>query len=129
MVDQSVLKIKILKKRKRADKHDDPNMKECVPEETQNKTNQERKSWSLLIMSWNRNEIKNMHEIFSYSVACEIINGNEDHEPKSVTKCQNRHNWTKWKDVVQAELNSLNKRKVFGPIVLKLEAVRPVGYK
>ena len=30
---------------------------------------------------------------------------------------------------MQAELNSLNKRKVFGPIILTPEAVRPVGYK
>ena len=32
------------RKRKGADKHDDPNVKECVPEETQNKTNQEMKN-------------------------------------------------------------------------------------
>ena len=41
VVDQSISKIKNPRKRKGADKHDDPNMKECVPEETQNKTNQE----------------------------------------------------------------------------------------
>ena len=29
-------KYKYPQKRKGADKHDDPNMKECVPEETQN---------------------------------------------------------------------------------------------
>ena len=32
-------KDKNLRKRKGADKHDDPNVKECVLEETQNKTN------------------------------------------------------------------------------------------
>ena len=72
------------------------------------------------------NEMKNMDEIFFYSVACDIINGSEDPEPRSVIECQNRHDWTKWKDAIQAELNSLNKRKVFGPIILTPEAVRPV---
>ena len=43
--------------------------------------------------------------------------------------CKNRPDWTKWKDAIQAELSSLNKRKVFGPIILTPEAVRPVGYK
>ena len=69
MVDQSVSKIKILEK-KGADKHDDPNVKECVPEETQNKTNQEMKNpegiknheISIDYVNtgglWNRNKIK-----------------------------------------------------------------------
>ena len=70
-----------------------------------------------------------MNEIFFYSVACDIVNESEDPEPRSVTKCQNRHDWTKWKDTIQAELNSLNKHKVFGSIILTPEAVRPVGYK
>ena len=72
---------------------------------------------------------KNMDEIFSHSVACDIVNGSEDSKPRFVTECQNRHDWSKQKDSIQAELNSLNKRKVFGPIILTLEAVRPVGYK
>ena len=42
MIDQSVSKIKIIGKK--ADKHDNPNVEECVSEETQNKTNQEMKS-------------------------------------------------------------------------------------
>ena len=69
-----------------------------------------------------------MDEIFFYSVACDIVNESEDPEPRSVTECQNRHDW-KWKDVIQAEFNLLNKRKVFWPIVLTPEAVIPVGYK
>ena len=40
---------------------------------------------------WNRNEMKNMDEIFSYSVACDIVNGSENPEPRSVTEYQNRH--------------------------------------
>jgi len=95
------------RKRKWADKHDDPNVKECVSEERQNKTNQKMKNpediknhkISIDYVNtgglWNRNEMKNIDEIFFYSVACDIVNGNEDPEPRSVTECQNRHDWTK----------------------------------
>ena len=34
---------------------------------------------------WNHNEMENMDEIFSYSVACDIVNGSEDPESRSVT--------------------------------------------
>ena len=44
VVNQSVPKIKILEKEKGADKHDDPNVEECIPEEIQNKTNQKMKN-------------------------------------------------------------------------------------
>jgi len=59
-------------KRKGADKHDNPNVQECVPEETQNKTNQEMKNPKDIVNHeisinyvstgglWNRNEIENM---------------------------------------------------------------------
>ena len=30
-------------------------------------------------------------------------------------ECQRRENWPKWKDVIQVELDSLTKRKDFGP--------------
>ena len=73
--------------------------------------------------------MEDIDDIFSYSVALEIINGNEDPEPISVSECQKRHDWGKWKDAIQAELDSLNKRNVFGPIVITPEAVKPVGYK
>lgn len=65
--------------------------------------------------------------IFSYSVACNIIN--EDPEPQSVIECQNRQDWGKWKEAMQAELTSLNNRKVFGPIILTPGVVKPLGYR
>ena len=34
-----------------------------------------------------------------------------------------------WKEAIQAELNSLIKCEVFGPVVRTLEGVMPVGYK
>ncbi|GJU93052.1 retrovirus-related pol polyprotein from transposon TNT 1-94, partial [Tanacetum coccineum] len=58
-----------------------------------------------------------------------IMNGNDDPEPTSVIECQSRHEWNKWKEATQAELNSLNKRKVFRRIVLTPGVVKPVGYR
>nr|GEW78622.1 putative RNA-directed DNA polymerase [Tanacetum cinerariifolium] len=55
------------------------------------------------------------------------MSGDDDPKPKSVIDCQNRPDCDKWKDVMQAELNSLNKRKVFGPIVTTPTDVKPVG--
>ena len=34
-----------------------------------------------------------------------------------------------WKEAIQAELNSLSKREVFGPVVQTPKGVMPVGYK
>ena len=43
----------------------------------------------------NRNEMKSIDEIFSYTVASKIINDKDDPEPKSAMECQNRHDWIK----------------------------------
>ena len=51
---------------------------------------------------WNRNEMKNIDEIFSYTVAYKIINEKDDPKHKSFMECQNRHDWIKWKDPMQA---------------------------
>ena len=73
--------------------------------------------------------MENIDEIFSYVVACDIVNGSDDPELRSLTECQHRQDWFKWKNAIQVELNSLNKRKVFGPVVLTPKAVKPIGYK
>ena len=44
-------------------------------------------------------------------------------------ECLHRNDWSKWKEAMQAKLNSLTKREVFGPIVQTLENVKPIGYK
>ena len=62
-------------------------------------------------------------------MALNIINDDEDPDPKTVEECRHRNDWPKWKDVIQTELNSLAKRKVFGPVVLTPEDVKSVGYK
>ena len=88
--------------------------KENIPEEIENKEGL---------------QMKDIDEIFSYTVASEITNDKDDPEPKSVMECQNRHDWIKWKDAIQAELHSLNKQNIFGPIIPMPKIVKPVGYK
>ncbi|GKD34615.1 hypothetical protein Tco_1250124, partial [Tanacetum coccineum] len=41
-------------------------------------------------------------------VTSDIMSGDDDPEPKSVIDYQSRPDWDKWKDAMQAELNSLN---------------------
>nr|GEX32610.1 reverse transcriptase domain-containing protein [Tanacetum cinerariifolium] len=53
----------------------------------------------------------------------------EDQEPKSMHECKYRNDWPKWKDAIEAELISLEKRKVFGPIFQTPKGMKPVGYK
>ncbi|BBH03062.1 Disease resistance protein CC-NBS-LRR class family [Prunus dulcis] len=76
---------------------------------------------------WSRNEII-IDDIFAFSVAAEIIK-DDDIEPCSINECTQRQDWPKWKDAIQAELNSLEKRSVFGHIVPTPPNVNPVGYK
>uniref|UniRef100_A0A2N9I099 Reverse transcriptase Ty1/copia-type domain-containing protein n=1 Tax=Fagus sylvatica TaxID=28930 RepID=A0A2N9I099_FAGSY len=78
---------------------------------------------------WDRNKIV-VDNIFSFKVALDITRSN-DHEiePQTVEQCRRRNDWPKWKEAIQAELNSLLKREVFGPIVQTPEGVMPVGYK
>ena len=46
--------------------------------------------------TWNLNEI-DVDEIFSYNVACDIVEQNEDLEPTSIKECSRRDDWPKWK--------------------------------
>ncbi|KAL6189492.1 hypothetical protein ACLB2K_040880 [Fragaria x ananassa] len=69
-----------------------------------------------------------INDAFTYSVAQEIIDDDEI-EPCSVAECQHGADWPKWKDTIQAELDSLSKRQVFGPVVPCLPNVKPVGHK
>ncbi|XP_010424616.1 PREDICTED: AAA-ATPase At1g43910-like [Camelina sativa] len=54
---------------------------------------------------------------------------NEDHEPTSIKECTQRSNWPKWNEAIDAELKSLAKREVFGPVVCISKGVKPVGHK
>ncbi|CAL2269990.1 unnamed protein product [Prunus armeniaca] len=68
-------------------------------------------------------------DIFSFAIAAEIIKGHEDIEPQSVDERKERLDWPKWKDAIQAELNSLEKHGVFGHVVQTPQGVKLVGYK
>ena len=70
-----------------------------------------------------------VNNTFSFQVAKDIMQNNDDREPQTVNECRNRHDWEKWKEAIQAELNCLAKREVFGPVVPTPENVKPVGYR
>nr|GEU70468.1 retrotransposon protein, putative, Ty1-copia subclass [Tanacetum cinerariifolium] len=98
------------------------------PEEEMNYMNKEMSiNYSQTNILSDLNEIRDIDEMFSYSVASDITSGDDDPEPNFVIDCQNRPDWDRWKDAMQAELNSLNKRRVFGPIVTTPRDVKPVG--
>ena len=70
-----------------------------------------------------------VNNAFSFQVAKGIIQNNDDQEPQTINECHNQHDWEKWKEAIQAELNYLAKREVFGPVVPTPENVKPVGYR
>ncbi|KAM1603471.1 hypothetical protein ACFX13_031052 [Malus domestica] len=76
---------------------------------------------------WDQNEII-IDDMFAFEVATEIIL-NDDIEPRFVDECKQRQDRPKWKDAIQAELNSLERRNVFGSVVQTPPDVNPVGYK
>ena len=61
-------------------------------------------------------------EVFAFTMACEIMN-DFDFERQSIDECRERHDWPKWEEAIQAELTSLAKRQVFGPIIRTPEDV------
>ncbi|GJW99396.1 retrovirus-related pol polyprotein from transposon TNT 1-94 [Tanacetum coccineum] len=66
------------------------------PEEEMNDMNKEMSiNYSQTNILWDRNEIGDIDEIFSYSVASDIMGGDDDPEPKSVIDCQSRPDWDK----------------------------------
>ena len=79
-------------------------------------------------MRCTRDALFSLIYVFAYSVAQEILE-HEEVEPRSVAECQRIADWPKWRDAIQAELDSLNKRQVFGPVVLTPPSVKPIGHK
>ena len=99
-----------------------------VPEETQAPNDYEISiNYVQNGIIWNRNETR-VDEIFAYAIAIEVIN-EKDYVPKTPEECMHRNDWPKWKDAMKAELDSLEKRNVFGPVILTPKNVNPVGYK
>ena len=68
-------------------------------------------------------------DIFASTTALIISNDNMDPEPKPIVECQKCLDWVRWKQAIEVELESLNKRKVFGSIVRTPQNVILVGYK
>ncbi|KAK9942246.1 hypothetical protein M0R45_007922 [Rubus argutus] len=66
--------------------------------------------------------------LFGVTAATEIITS-DDIEPYSVDEYQRRDDWPKWKETIQAELDSLTKRNVFGPVVPTPPHVKPEEFK
>ena len=83
--------------------------------------------YTILDEVWNRNEMI-VDDEFTYSVASDIMLS-DDIEPRSIDECRRRTDWSNWKQAIQVELDSLAKRKVFGPIVPTPPRVKPIGYK
>ncbi|CAM8877350.1 unnamed protein product [Rhodiola kirilowii] len=117
------------RKRKREEKKSDPMVEESIPIEIQSEKDREISiNYANTGILWNRKE--NIDDAFSYNLACDIMNENNgDPEPRSITECKNIHDWVEWKKAIETELDSLNKRKVFGPIVLTPKDVKHAGYK
>jgi hypothetical protein len=56
-------------------------------------------------------------------------NFQNDPDPKTMIECKKRSNWNKWKGAIEAELNSLKKRKVFTNVIPTPPRTFPVGFK
>jgi hypothetical protein len=52
-----------------------------------------------------------------------------DHDPKTMTKCKQRSDWIKWKEAIEAELDSLRKREVFSNIIPTPPRTYPIRFK
>ena len=63
---------------------------------------------------------------FSATIANTLLN---DHDPRTIVECERCSDWPQWKDAIQAELASLNKRKVFTEAIRTPPNVFPVGFK
>jgi hypothetical protein len=79
-----------------------------VPEETQAPNDYEISiNYVHNCIIWNRNETR-VDKFFAYAIAIEVIN-EKDYVPKTPEKCMHRNDWSKWKDALKAELDSLEK--------------------
>ena len=66
---------------------------------------------------------------FAFDIAVHVTKYDDEREPLSLAECKRRDDWPKWDEAIRVELDSLLKRKVFGPVVQTPVGVKPVGYK
>ncbi|KAL6196547.1 hypothetical protein ACLB2K_032161 [Fragaria x ananassa] len=96
------------------------------------------KKGSIDVLPWKKQDIKAQNDqliintvnplneiVFDYSYVHEsILKPLEDASELMLIA-----DWSKWKDAIQAELDSLLKRQVFGPVVPCPPNVKPIGHK
>jgi hypothetical protein len=66
-----------------------------------------------------------VNSCFSTMVA-DLLN---DPDPKTMAKCKQRSDWIKWKEAIEAELDSLRKREVFSNVIPIPRRTYHVGFK
>jgi hypothetical protein len=52
-----------------------------------------------------------------------------DPDPKTMAECKQRSDWIKWKEAIEAELDSLRKREVFSKVKLTPPRIHPIEFK
>jgi hypothetical protein len=52
-----------------------------------------------------------------------------DPDPKTMAECKRRSDWNMWKEAIEAELNSLKKRKLFTNVIPTPPKIFHVGFK
>ena len=119
--------------------HEESNIKNQISEKIQNeqiaqkevhvhKNNEILISYLHMGEKWDRNNF-DVDNIFAFQVALDIIQNDDDPEPQNTNECRQISDWLKWKEAMQAELHSLIKRDVFGPVVQTSASIKPVGNK
>ena len=119
--------------------HEESNIENQIPEEIQNEqiapeevqvpeNNEISISYMHRGEKLDRNNF-DVNNIFAFQVALEIIQNDDDSEPQNTNECRQRNDWPKWREAMQAELHSLIKRDVFGPVVQTPASIKPVGNK
>ena len=119
--------------------HEESNIENQIPEEIQNeqiapeevqvpKNNEISISYVHRGEKWDRNNF-DVNNIFAFQVALDIIQNDDDPEPQNTNECRQRNDLPKWREAMQAELHSLIKRDVFGPVVQTPASIKPVGNK
>ncbi|KAJ9555653.1 hypothetical protein OSB04_010267 [Centaurea solstitialis] len=106
-------------------------LEERVPEETSISHHPDNLEISVEYASLDdilkRNETV-IDDVFIFAVATDIMS-NDDMEPRTIVECQRRTDWPQWKQAIQDELDSLTKRRVFGPVAPTPPNVKPIGNK
>jgi hypothetical protein len=60
------------------------------------------------------------------TMVVDILN---DPDSKTVAECKQRSDWIKWKEAVEAKLDSLRKREVFSNVIHIPRRTYPIGFK